>query len=90
MNLLEKIKNAMIEEQNRGFKLNIQNKDDKVKAFIKQNGEEVLKWLLTAIYLVLLIYFALKPLTEFFMMIEYYLKVNIINFYFAKQMISLI
>ena len=56
------------------------DKAEKVKVVLKQKGEVVLKWLLTAAYLIILIFFVLKPLTDFFLMIEYYIKVNIIKY----------
>lgn len=56
---------------------------EKVKVEAKQKGEKALKWLITVIYLVLLIYFVLVPLTEFMAMVEYNIKVGILK-YFIK------
>ena len=62
---------------------NITDKAEKVKGELKQKGEVVLKWVVTLIYFVLLIYFVFKPLTEFMWMIEYNIKIGILN-YFIK------
>jgi hypothetical protein len=59
------------------------DKAEKVKEEVKQKGGEVLKWVITLIYFVLLIYFVFKPLTEFMWMVEYNIKIGILN-YFIK------
>ena len=56
---------------------------EKVKGEPKQKGEVVLKWVVTLIYFVLLIYFVFRPLTEFMWMVEYNIKIGILN-YFIK------
>jgi hypothetical protein len=61
----------------------INDKAEKVKGELKQKGKVVLEWVLTVTYLVLAIYLVFEPLTEFAMMIDYYIKFNIIN-YFIK------
>jgi hypothetical protein len=61
----------------------INNKAEKVKGELKQKSKVVLEWVLTVTYFVLVIYLLFKPLTEFAIMIEYYIKFNIIN-YFIK------
>jgi hypothetical protein len=80
MNQLKK-KFASKKEES-GMKQSINEKAEKVKAEVKQKGEEVLKWVLTVIYSALVIYFVFKPLTEFMVMLDYYIKVNIIKYFF--------
>jgi len=65
------------------MKQEINGKAEKVKVGLKQKGEVVLGWLLTVTYLILLIYFVFKPLTEFMWMVEYNIKIGILN-YFIK------
>lgn len=65
------------------MKQEISGKAEKVKVDMKQKGEVVFKWLLTVIYFILLIYFVLKPLTEFMLMVEYNIKIGILK-YFIK------
>ncbi len=60
----------------------INDKAEKVKGELKQKGKVVLEWVLTVTYLLLAIYLVFKPLTEFAIMIEYYIKFNIINYFF--------
>ncbi len=54
---------------------------EKVKGELKQTGKVVLEWAVTLIYIVLIIYFVFKPLTEFMVMVEYYIKFNIIKYF---------
>jgi hypothetical protein len=70
------------QKEDSSMKQNINDKAEKVKVEVKQEGKEVLKWAITVIYIVLVIYFVFKPLTEFIVMIDYYIKFNIINFFF--------
>jgi hypothetical protein len=70
-------------EKGQSMKLNYNDKAEKVKEEVKRKGEEVLKWVIAVIYLILLIYFVFKPLTEFMVMVEYNIKVGILN-YFIK------
>jgi hypothetical protein len=65
------------------MKQNYNDKAEKVKEEVKRKGEEVLKWVIAVIYLILLIYFVFRPLTEFMVMVEYNIKVGILN-YFIK------
>ena len=59
----------------------ITGKAEKVKGEIKQKGRTVLQWVLIMIYLVLLIYFVFKPLTEFMAMVEYNIKLGILKYF---------
>lgn len=49
---------------------------------IKQKGKRVFELLLLAAYLVLLIRFVLKPITEFLIMCEDYVRLYILNYFF--------
>jgi hypothetical protein len=69
-------------KKGQSMKLNYNDKAEKVKGEVKRKGEEVLKWVLTVIYSVLVIYFVFKPLTEFMVMLDFYIKVNIIEYFF--------
>lgn len=60
----------------------ITDKAGKVKGELKNKGKIVLEWLLIITYLVLVIYFVIKPLTEFVVMIDYYIRFNILNYFF--------
>ena len=64
-----------------GMEQDIHNKAEKVNREPKQKGKIVLKWALTLTYLVLLIYFVFKPLTDFVAMIDYSIKSGIIKFF---------
>jgi Mlc titration factor MtfA (ptsG expression regulator) len=81
MNHLKKELLAKKEESN--MEQVITKKAEKVKGEAKQKGKVVLKWILIATYSVLVIYFVFKPLTEFVVMLDYYIKSNIVN-YFIK------
>jgi hypothetical protein len=70
-------------EKGQSMKQNYNDKAEKVKEEVKRKGEEVLKWVIAIIYLILLSYFVFKPLTEFMVMVEYNIKVGILN-YFIK------
>jgi hypothetical protein len=59
----------------------ITDKAEKVRGELKQKGKIVLGWILTITYSVFVIYFVFKPLTEFVVMLEYYIKFNIINYF---------
>ena len=81
MNHLAKKLSVLREESN--MKQNYNNKAEKVKEELKQIGEVVLKWVVILIYVAILIYFVFKPLTEFMWMVEYNIKIGILN-YFIK------
>lgn len=81
MNHLEKKLSAQKEESS--MKQNCDDKTVKTKAEVKQKSEEVLKWIITISYCIILIYFVFKPLTEFMWMVEYNIKIAILN-YFIK------
>jgi hypothetical protein len=57
-----------------------QEKSEKEK--IIQKAGTVFSWLTAAAYMVIIIYFVLKPLTKFLATIEYYIKFNIIKYFF--------
>jgi len=57
------------------------DKAEKVKGELKSKGKIVLEWVLITIYLVLLIYFVFKPLTEFMSMVEYNIKLGILKYF---------
>ena len=81
MNHLEKKLTAQKEESS--MKQNINDKAEKVKGEVKRKGEKTLKWVITVIYLVLLIYFVFRPLVDFMAMVEYTIKLGILE-YFLK------
>ena len=81
MNHLAKKLSVLREESK--MKQNYDNKAEKVKEELKQIGEVVLKWVVILIYVAILIYFVFKPLTEFMWMVEYNIKIGILN-YFIK------
>jgi len=65
-----------------GMGQDINDKAEKVKEERSQKGRVVLEWLLTLIYFVLLIYFVFKPLTDFILMVEYNIKMGLLNYFF--------
>ena len=66
-----------------GIGQDINDNSEKVKGEPRQKGDVVLRWIVTLIYFVLLIYFVFRPLTEFMLMVEYNIKIGILN-YFIK------
>jgi hypothetical protein len=60
---------------------NITDKAEKVKGELKQKGRTVLQWVIIIIYLVLLIFFVFKPLTDFMAMVEYNIKLGILKYF---------
>jgi hypothetical protein len=60
---------------------NITDKAAKVKGELKQKGRTVLQWVIIIIYLVLLIFFVFKPLTDFMAMVEYNIKIGILKYF---------
>ena len=58
------------------------DKAEKLKGELKEKSRIFLEWLLIITYLVLLIYFVLRPLVEFMSMVEYSIKVGILNYFF--------
>ena len=81
MNHSEKKLSAIKEESI--MKQTINAKAEKAKGEIKQKGRTVLQWVIIIIYFVLLIFFVFKPLTDFLSMVEYTIKIGILN-YFIK------
>jgi hypothetical protein len=60
----------------------INDKAEKAAGVPKQKVMVFFQWVVTVIYLVLLIYFVFRPLTEFMVMVEYNIKVGILNYFF--------
>lgn len=58
----------------------INYKAEKVNGKHKQKVKVAFDVLLTVVYLVLVIYLVFKPLTEFAVMIDYYIMSNIMNY----------
>ncbi len=81
MNQLEK-KVKESEAQSRIMKQNFDGKAENVKLVLKKIAEKIFKISLTAIYLIILIHFVLKPLIEFFVMLEHYIYANIMKYLF--------
>ena len=61
----------------------INDKPEKLKGELKEKSRIFLEWVLVITYLVLLIYFVFRPLVDFMAMVEYTLKLGILE-YFIK------
>ncbi len=70
------------EKEKSSMEQEITDKAEKVKGEPKQKGMIVLEWVFILIYLVLLIHFVFKPLTEFMFMVEYNFKLSILKYLF--------
>lgn len=81
MNHLKQKLFAKKEESSMGQEVN--DKAEKLKGDLKQKARTVLQWVVIMIYLLLLIFFVFKPLTDFLSMVEYTIKIGILN-YFIK------
>jgi hypothetical protein len=64
------------------MKQNVTDKAEKIKGELKHKGWVVFEWIVAIVYFVLLIYFVFRPLTEFLFMVEYNIKVGILNYFF--------
>jgi len=72
-----------VKKEEPGMNQEINSKAEKLKGDLKQKARTALQWVLIIIYLVLLIFFVFKPLTDFLSMVEYTIKIGIVN-YFIK------
>jgi hypothetical protein len=74
-------KKLLAKKEESSMEQEINGKADKAKGQVKQKGWVVFQWVLTVIYLVLLIYFVFRPLTEFMFMVEYNIKFGILKYF---------
>jgi len=61
---------------------NINENAEKVKGELKQKATVVFKWAMAIIYLILVIHFVLKPITEFLLVCENYVRLYLLNYFF--------
>lgn len=72
----------IVKKEESSMEQEITDNAEKVKEEPKQKGMIVLEWVFILIYLVLLIHFVFKPLTEFMFMVEYNFKLSILKYLF--------